>query len=518
MKKRTILCLLVILGAAALASAQDRKEVSLTLEESIVKALKNNLNLAVEVYSPRIAEASLSRAREMFFPQFNVTYGRNRTEQPSTWWLQGAETLTSTLNDYNVSVNEQIPLGGNLSLSLAGYKSTNNQRFQLINPIYSTTLRFNFSQPLLRGFGYDISRQQIIVARNNLSVSESQLQSALVDTVYLVEDAYWNYVYAIENLKVKQQSLSLGRDLLAKTRKEVEVGAQAPIEVLNAEATVAQREADILVAEALVKKSEETLRSVINLGAEAEMAGALVVPSDKPVFTPTAVTLEEALNAARARRPDLQIAQTTIETRRLSLRVARNGLLPQVDLNLSYWSPGISGDRLIVSGDDFLNPIILGMVKGSASDSLKNAMKFSYSNWDVGLTLTVPLGDVLSRANYAQARLELDQSLASLKTQEQQVFLDVSDAVRSVETDAKKVNAFRLARELAAKRLEAEMKKLGVGLTTNYFVLQYQEQLATARSNEIRALVDYNLSLARLNKATGKTLESRHIAVAEGGR
>jgi outer membrane protein TolC len=216
-----------------------------------------------------------------------VNYGRNRTEQPSTWWLQGAETLTSTLNDYTVSVTEQVPMGGNLSVSLAGYKSTNNQRFQLINPIYSTTMRFNFTQPLLRGLGYDISRQQILVARDNLAVSESQLQSALVDTVYLVEEAYWNYVYAIENLKVKQQSLALGRDLLIKTRKEVEFGAQAPIEVLNAEATVAQREADILAAEALVKKSEETLRAVINLDAEADMAGAWVVPADKPVITPS---------------------------------------------------------------------------------------------------------------------------------------------------------------------------------------------------------------------------------------
>ncbi|MDH4198101.1 MAG: TolC family protein, partial [Candidatus Aminicenantes bacterium] len=268
MRKTTVLCLLAILAAAALAAAQEKKEVSLTLEESIVKALKNNLNLAVEVYSPRIAEASLSRAREMFLPQFNMNYGRNRTEQPSTWWLQGSETLTSTLNDYTVSLTEQVPLGGNFSMSLAGYKSTNNQRFQLINPTYSSTLRFNFTQPLLRGFGYDISRQQILVASNNLAASENQFQAALVDTVYLVEEAYWNYVYAIENLKVKQQSLALGRDLLVKTRKEVEVGAQAPIEVLNAEATVAQREADILVAESLVKKSEETLRAVINLGAE----------------------------------------------------------------------------------------------------------------------------------------------------------------------------------------------------------------------------------------------------------
>ncbi len=518
MKKKLMLSLLAVMTAAALAGGQEKQEVSLTLEESVVKALRNNLNLAVEVYSPRIAEASLSRAREMYLPQFNVNYGRNRTEQPSTWWLQGAETLTSTLNDYSVSVSEQIPLGGNLSMSLNGYKSTNNQRFQLINPTYSSTLRFNFTQPLLRGFGYDISRQQILVARNNLAASENQFQAALVDTVYLVEEAYWNYVYAIENLKVKQQSLSLGRDLLAKTKKEVEVGAQAPIEVLNAEATVAQREADILVAEALVKKSEETLRAVINLDAEADMAGTWVVPSDKPTIKPKAITLEEALNAARARRPELRIAQTTIESRQLGVRVARNQLLPQLDLSLSYWSPGISGDRLIIAGDDFLNPIILGTEKGSASDSLKDAMKFAYNNWDIGLTLTLPLGDVLSRANYAQAKLELDQSLANLKIREQQVFLEVSDAVRNLETDAKKVQAFRIARELAEKRLEAEMKKLGVGLTTNYFVLQYQEQLATAWSNEIRALVDYNVSLARLDKVTGKTLESRHIAIAEAAK
>ncbi|MDH4196306.1 MAG: TolC family protein, partial [Candidatus Aminicenantes bacterium] len=198
--------------------------------------------------------------------------------------------------------------------------------------------------------------------------------------------------------------------------------------------------------------------------------------------------------------------------------VARNQLLPQLDLNLSYWSPGISGDRLIIAGDDIFNPIILGTEKGSASESLKDAMKFGYSNWDIGLTLTLPLGDVLGRANYAQTKLELDQSLASLKIKEQQVFLEVSDAVRNLETDAKKVEAFRIARELAEKRLEAEMKKLGVGLTTNYFVLQYQEQLATARSNEIRALVDYNVSLARLDKVTGKTLESRHIEIADAGK
>ena len=136
------------------------------------------------------------------------------------------------------------------------YKSDTNQSFQLLNPRYGSTLRFDFVQPLLKDFGFKVSRREIIIAQNNLNISHSQLKSVLLDTVYRVQEAYWNLVYAIESLKVKSQSLKLARDLLAKNRKEVEVGKLAPIEILSAEAVVASREAEILQAEAIIRKNE----------------------------------------------------------------------------------------------------------------------------------------------------------------------------------------------------------------------------------------------------------------------
>lgn len=510
-KRRIFAALLALTMAGGFASAQGPKEVPLTLEEAIVKALKNNLNVAVEVLGPGMAEAGLSQAREIFLPRLDADFGSDRSESPSTWWLQGTETSISRMFDYSVALTQQVPTGGAFRFSYGSLRSETNQLFSLINPYYRSVLTFGFSQPLLRNFGPGVTRRQIRVAQNNLQVSESQLRSALIDTVYAVEDAYWNLVYARESLKVREQSLKLGRDLLAKTRREVEVGHTAPIEVLNAEATVAQREADILQAEALVKRSEEVLKNVVNLPAEMPGVALTVVPADLPAFRPFSVSYEEALQKAMLKRPDVEAARTNIETKRINFSFARNQLLPRLDLNLSYISPGVSGDRILYLNDDPSSGIVIGTEEGSSWDAFRDATKFLYRNWSVGLTLSVPLGDIVSRSNYVLTRMDLEQSQARLKLQEQQIALEVSDAVRSVETDAKRVDAYRVARELAEKRLEAEMKKLGVGLTTNYFVLQYQEALANARSQELKALVDYNLSLARIERVTGASLETRNI-------
>jgi outer membrane protein TolC len=515
MAKRALTAVAILAILIPPLSGQEGKEISLTLEDSIVRALKNNLNLAVEVFNPELAGATLALAKEAFLPSLDLNYDNQNNQEPPYWFIQGAGTIKSKLSSYGASVVQRIPTGGNVSVSLQGYKSDTNQAFQLINPRYGSTLRIDFTQPLLRDFGPKVARREILVSRNNLDISRSQLETTLMNTVYLVQEAYWNLVYAIENLNVKKQSLQLARDLLAKNKKEVEVGTLAPLEVLNAEATVAQREADILQAEALIRRGEDVLKSLINPSAEGDIRALRLVPTDKPALKPAAVSLDEALAQALERRPDIAANRTTILNSRIDLGVARNQLLPKLDLNLSYWSPGISGDRLIYLNNDPFLGVIIGKEKGSGSNAMRDATKFLYRNWTVGLTLSVPLADVVGRANYALARLELDQNLARLKNQEQEIFLEVGDAVRSVETDAKRVDAYRIARELAAKRLEAETKKLGVGLTTNYFVLQYQEELANARSMEIKALVDYSLSLARLERSVGSSLRTRNITVAD---
>ncbi|GAG41378.1 unnamed protein product, partial [marine sediment metagenome] len=251
-------------------------------------------------------------------------------------------------------------------------------------------------------------------------------------------------------------------------------------------------EADILQAEAVLKDNEDRLKTIINLAAEGEGAElAKIIPLDKPAYEKKEVTLDEALRAAMENRPDLNATRIDLKNKDLNLSYSRNQLLPNLSLNASYWSPGITGDQLIYPlGDPFAEPI--GLIEGSPSDALKDAFNFKYNNWSAGITLDIPLNTFLSRADYAQARVNLDQAMLRLKNQEQQLFLEIKNAVRAAQTDYKRVQAYKVARELAAKTLEAEEEKLKVGITTPFFVLQYQTDLATAQTNELKAMIDYN--------------------------
>jgi len=515
MKRKMSFILLLILALVFKPSFSSEENIlSLSLEDCVLKALKDNLRVAVEIYTPELAEVSVTRAKETFIPRFDLSYGTEQTENPSYWWIQATETMTSKYSDYSISFNQQIPTGGSFSLSLTSYKSDSNQSFQLLNPRYGSSLAFNFTQPLLKNFGFKVSRKEIIVAQKNLDISRNQLKSVLLDTIYQVQEAYWNLVYAIENLKVKQQSLKLARDLLAKNKKEVEVGKLAPIEILNAEAVVASREADILQAESLIRRNEDLLKNIINI-PEEESAIQRIVALDKPTFIKKEITLQEAAQEAFINRPDLKMQKTAIETKEITFSVAKNQMLPGLDLNFSYWSPGLSGNRLLYENDNPLTGDIIGTVKGSAADSLRDTFKLLYKNWSVSLTLSIPLSNILTRADYVKARMEMEKSQLELKNLEKQALLEVKDAVREVGTSAKRVDAYRIARELAEKRLDAEEKKLNVGLTTNYFVLQYQEELANARSQEIKALVDNNLAWAKLEKALGTGMEKRAIKISQ---
>jgi len=367
------------------------------------------------------------------------------------------------------------------------------------------------TQPLLRNFGPKMARRQIIASENSLLAADHQLRSTMLDTIYAVQEAYWNYVHAIENAKVKRQSLDLGRDLLAKNKKEVEFGSLAPLEVLNAEASVAQREADLIQAEGLIDRSEELLKTVINLAAEVDPRARRIAPADGPAFVESAIGLDEALKQAMESRPDLQAFKASIDTKTLNLDVARNQTLPSLDLQFSYWSPGISGDRILYLDDNPFLGQVIGKQPGSGTDAIRDAMKFLYNNWNVGLTLSIPMSALTTKADVGYAKTDLRQSEMRLKQLEQQIALEVSDAVRTIETNAKRLQAYRLATELAEKSLDAEAKKLAVGLSTNYFVLEFQDRLSNARSTELRAKVEYILSVERLEKAMGASLEKRGI-------
>jgi outer membrane protein TolC len=515
-RRITGITIIFLLGLGLyLQGDENQQSISLSLQDCIARALEHNLGLAVEYMTPQLRDADIAQANEKFLPTLSFNLLFNKQERASYSFLDAAEVLQEDFNQYGVTLNQEIPTGGNLSIDLGSSRFDTNRTGVYINPSYRAELRFDFTQPLLRNFGLNNAKRDILIAQTNYGVSQEELKRALQETVYSVEQAYWELVYAIENLKVEQLSLKLAQDLLEKNKRAVEVGTMAPIEIISAQAQVASREASILAADTNVKNQEDRLKLIINLAAETPEADRMtIIPTEQPDFAKKDINLEEALTAALQNRPDLNAQRIELENYERNVGYAKNQLLPNLNLRASYWSPGVSGDQLLFDPDDPLGPPV-GSIPGGREDAFKDVFGFSYNNWSVGFTFDLPLNTFISRAAHVKAQVDLQQALLRIKDQEQQIYTDLKIAVRSVESNFKRINALKIARELAEKQLEAEEEKLKVGLTTNYFVLDYQSQLAARRSEEIRAIVDYILSLALLSRDMGVNLDERNIRISQ---
>lgn len=512
-KWQIILLMLVFL--AQLSPAQqaegERKIVSLTLEECILQALENNLDIKIEVLNPELSRVSVSGAKEKFLPQFTFTVGKRNTETASYSWLDSSTQVKTQYQTNQGEFSQFLPTGGTLVLRLNIDETETTQNFQTINPRYESSLRINLTQPLLKNFGINTNRKQIIVARNNLKISQAAFRSALQDTIYSVEEAYWNLVYSIENLKVKQQSLKLARELLVNNERSVEIGKLAPIEVTSARAEVATREADILQAEAQVRSDEDRLKTLINIKTDTALDSIQVLPVDQPRRVEKIIDLAGAVQIAMENRPDLEQRKIELKNRETEVWYAKNQLLPDLNLQASYWSPGISGTRILYKDNNPLTGEIIGYLPGDSSDAIKDTFKLLYPNWSVYLALNIPMSSIFTRTQLAAARLQLEQSRLQVENSEQQILLEIKNAIRQVQTNYKRIEAYRLALELTEKKLAAEEEKLKVGNSTNYNVFLYQRDLAAAQDNELKALIGYNLALANQERVLGITLKEKNI-------
>ncbi len=502
-------------AAAPTAAVEEKKSEALSLEDCIVQAVKANLGVAIQVLSYRQSDSALSQANEKYLPTLSLGFDRQQTNSASFSWIQSADVLSSKYQSLTAGISQQIPFGGLFSISLDSYRNESNTRFQTINPYYQGSLSFSFNQPLLKDFGWRTSRREILVARNNRDIAENDLKALLLGTVSAVEKAYWELVYEIEILKVGRQSLQLAEDLLDKSRKEAEIGTLAPKEIISAQAEVASRKADILQAEMMVKDSMDVLRGLLNLPLESDAVE--IAPADTPFFAKSETGLDEALALALKNRPDLRSSELEVKNKELDFAFAKNQTLPALNLKAQYWSPGLSGDRILYLDDNPFSGVVVGKVPGGASLALQDALNFRYQNWSIGLSLDIPLSSILTRAAQAQAKAGLDQEIVQMKQTEQRAVLEIRAAVRAVQTNFERVNARREARALAEQKLAAEEAKLQVGLSNNFYVLNYQRDLAAAKTAELRALIDYTLSLGQLDKATGTSLDKRNIRLADAG-
>jgi len=506
MKSRVLLCLFLFIGSACFAQENDTREegaVPVSLKQVIDLALKNNLDITIEQFNPEISDTRVKFEQSQFDPFFNSALNRRDATTPTGSVLVGSEAINAKDFVYNFAWNQRLSTGTSYDISFNNTRVETNQSFTSVNPRFDTSLFGSVTQPLMRGFGKDITKTPLHIAESNKLASDHRLRQRVLDIALQVEQAYWDLVFFRRQREVRKQSLASAQDLYENNKKQVEVGTMAPLEIVVAEAEVAAREQDIITTENLIGNAEDRIRNLVSTGKQADRWDMKFVPVEEPVVSPLTITEDEAVKKGLDNNPDLKAIEADIESRKLSTKFFENETKPQLDFQASVGFNGLGGTTLLLD-DSVFPPIVIGTTPGGYGDALSNL--FDNKTWAVGFIVGLPIGNRAAEANYVRADLQEKQSEKILESSRQQLIFNIRTAIRNLQFDLKRLDASRASRILQEQKVDAEKKKLAVGLSTNHVVLDFQDDLATAQSEELFSMVDFQKNLAQLQRYMGENL------------
>jgi len=470
-------------------------QVELTLDEATARALERNLDIAVERLNPQTFDLNIARIRAAYRPTAVSTIGQFSRVQPPTSTLNGGLRVENTTTTYNSGLQQLVPWGGGaVAFQFNNNKQVTSNNLVNYNPAFNNNFALTLTQPLLRGLLIDNNRQQLVVTALNRDASEIQLRGTIATTLANVRNGYWELLYSIEALEVARGSLDLATKLVADNRARVEVGALAPLDVVQAQAEEATRRQALAQAEAQSRTAELSLKRLIVSGTDDPLWNVEINPVDRPTFLPEPLDVQSAVRKALDNRTDLQIARKTIDSNDVTLRFMRNQTLPELDLTAMYGASGLGGTQFQRNGSGVTSQVI-GIVPGGYADAWHTLTGRSFPTWNLALNLSYPIGASAQDAQLARAKVQLNQSAAQLRALELQVATDVTNAALQVQSGLTRYQAAAVARDLAQQRLDAEQSRFEVGLSTNFLVVQAQRDLATAQNTELRALLDYRRAL-----------------------
>jgi len=458
---------------------------SLPLSECVERALVNNIEIRAERINPGIQSWGIVGAQGVYDPV--LTGGINYQDSTTPLDLGAPAVKEQTLQP-TLGLAGKLPTGAAYDFAATDTRTSGNI---VTNFLYTGQAGVSLTQPLLKNFGLGINSATIRIARKSKAIAVQNFARLVMTKITAVSSAYYELIFAIEDHKAKVEDLNQAKQLLAEDQRRVQVGVLTPLDVTQAEAGVAEREQAVILAARTIKDNENTLKRLI-CREVSEFRGLTLVPVDYPLVQMIQTDVAASTRTALTRRPDYLSAKEGIARQNILVQFNRNQLWPEIDLQGSY---GLNGR---------------GHSYGGYNDNLATG---DYPVWGIGVAVSIPLGNRQARSNYHVARLDAEQLLLNLKGLEQDIIVQVDNAVGHVEANLESVKAAHEATRLAQESLDAEKKKLLAGTSTTFLVLQAQAQLATARSAEIRARSDYSESLVALDQAEGTTLSKNNIVL-----
>ncbi len=544
-------------------------KMPLSLQDAIALALENSMDIVVQRYTPWMADVSLLKARAGGYgygtpgsiavgstanlPELDYDPVLTQTLQFADATIPianpfisglGASGSTSTAQPlfshtatYNTAYQQSFATGSSLSVSWDNTRASSTAD-NFFNPYVQSSINIGFQQQLLAGAGRFVNRRNIIIAENNRKIADLQFAQQAITTVTNTITAYWELVYARENVKVQQQAVTVSEKLYNDNKKQLEIGTMAPLDVTRAESELATDRQNLIVAQTIQLQDDLTLKNYI---AKDPMASNLldveIVPTDKPE-SPAAVetsSFADAVKEAFQKRPDLQEQYFNLKNAELDVKFTRNALLPAATLGLQYSSNGLAGNSFIsgapatVSGAPVVDangvpipgyylPETVTPTTGVAKQGFGTAQSQIFHNnfpvYSGQLTLSLPIRNRANQADNIHAQLVERQFEAEVQQTKNNALLDVRNTTIAVEQGRAQVDAATKARELQQQTFDAEQKKYQLGASTVYNVILTQRDLITAQGTELRALASLAEAKANYERALGRTLEVNNVTIA----
>src|SRR5262245_35814954 len=489
---------------------------AISLSDVIRLMLANNLNINVDRLPPQITQFLIDTYFRPFDPTLHITANGQHSTTQSTSQLNGAASLVQLTQSYDVGFGQTLMTGTSYSVDVIMNRSSTNNAFAVFNPSWVGQVRYSVTQHLLQNWGRLPSDHLIRIAQNNHKISANQFDQQMMDLVAQAQNAYWDYVFSLEDIKVKKQSVELAQKTLDDSRQEVEVGVLALLDVVRAEAQVATMQDALVVSTYTSQQGEDTLKKIITnrpdpgvLLAKLSPVEALRLPRPEDV-----VPVTEAIQIALENRPELRQAQLALQNAAIDADFTKNQILPVLDVNATYAQNGLGGVQRLRS--TLGGNTVVGIVPGGLGNAFSQLFGFGYNTYSFGFNLQIPLSNKAERADHDRAIGTKLMATSQIDAVAQQIALEVRNAMNQVEMNRAHIESAQKAQELAQKTLDAEQQKFELGVSTLYFVLQDQTNLAIAQTNDIQAMVNYTKALVALDRAMGQTLLHNHIEIEKG--
>jgi len=484
----------VLSATGASAQSDGRETLQLTLDEAVRRAVENNPDLAGVRFSTQIESARVSESESAYTPVFSTTVGASSIVTPPSNFLLGENGVDTKDLFSSTGVRQRLAWGGGTwNLSGDTSRTSSDNPLTSFDPSLQSGFQFAFSQPLLKDRKMDLARQQTIVSRRNLETAELRVRESVVQTTAAVKQAYWTLKATLANVMVQQRSLELAQELARQNKARVDVGQTPPLDLLQAEAEVAQRRENLIRANTSAGDAEDRLRRLIMDPADVSFWRMRIHPSDEPIVGGVLPDVDTIAADGFAGRYDLARARKDLENIATTVDFFNDQTLPDVRLETAFRSNGLGGTRFLRSGG--FPGTVVGTVNRGYGSVLGDMFGSTYPAWSVGLTVNYSLGRSYEEAGLARAQMERRQATQRIASLQLQIAETLRQAARQVHSTAQRIEAARAGETVARQRLDVEQRRYEVGLSTSFLVTQAQRDLLQTEVNLLQATLDHQSAL-----------------------